>query len=253
MSQWAQSGGPRTGDFRPAQAQDEEDVSIIDVDLSQVMAQPGREQVVSGKFIIVPTLAFSLSDPDKSTVSGTLTTGNLFARIGSNTKKPILLQPGMAYKFDTFSRIYLVNPVAQPNKMVRLYVSVNEIIRIGAPPQQITGSIAVTENQTVQGASFFDLSPGAVGVTQIIAPAANVNGIKLRDAFITITSSSSALYADTAAPASNTDATKKTMFNNQTVNSTLIMPYPKTIPPGSGLWLATGVAGNRAQGTYDLL
>ena len=245
----------KRGDFTAAQQQIEEEVRVRDIDLSQVFGLNSMKKIqVSGKYIVIFPLSFSLTDPDQVTLgSNLLQPGSCFARVGSNTKVPVALVPGTAYEFDEFSELWIINTVAQPNKMLRLYISTNPIVKIAAPPQQISGAIQVTENQTVQGVRFFDLTLGALGVTQIIAPATNVNGVKIRDGFLTVAANAGVLYADTAAPASTSDATKKTFLPNQQANSTLLLPYPKTLSAGIGLWIAAAGAGVRAAGTYDVL
>lgn len=244
----------KAGDFSAAQQQTEEEVRVRDIDLSQVFGLNSMKKLqVSGKYIVVFPLAFSLTDPDQVSFSPTLQAGSCFVRVGSNTKVPVALVPGTAYEFDEFSELWILNTVAQPNTMIRLYISTNPIVKISAPPQQITGSIKVTEIQQPEGASMWDVSPGAAGVTQIIAPGANINGAKLRSGQILGSAGVTLiLYADTVAPANNTDATKRSILAKATADWQFL-PFPIQLAAGVGLWIAAGAAGGRTSGTYDLL
>jgi hypothetical protein len=245
----------KPGDFSAAQQQTEEEVRVRDIDLSLVFGLNSMKKLqVSGKYIVVFPLAFSLSDPDQVSFSAALQPGSCFVRVGSNTKVPVALVPGTAYEFDEFSELWILNTVAQPGKMIRLYISTNPIVKIAAPPQTISGSVAVTETNNPLGASMWDLSPGAAGVTQIIAPGSNINGAVIRDGYLEQPAAGAILYADTTAPSGVADVTHRTMLGAVTNAITQWqMPYPRRLIAGIGLWLAVGAAGARSAGTYDLL
>jgi hypothetical protein len=61
------------------------------------------------------------------------------------------------------------------------------------------------------------------------------------------------LYADTTAPASVSDATKRSLMHLTNTNAdSRQLPFPQFLPAGVGLFQASSVAGCRSAGTYDL-
>ncbi len=116
-----------------------------------------------------------------------------------------------------------------------------------------SGGALLTEQQDREGASFWDLAPGVAGVTQIFAPASNVNGAIIRYARIAIAANALELYADTAAPTSVSDATKRIILGDDAPNTQVQLAFPTRLAPGVGLWSAAGGVGPRTTGTYDLL
>lgn len=242
------------GDFNAAQQQIEEEVRVRDIDLSLVFGLNSMKKIqVSGKYIVIFPLAFSLTDPDQVSFSSVLQPGSCFVRVGSNTKIPVALVPGTAYEFDEFSELWILNTVAQPGKMIRLYISTNPIVKIASPPQTISGAVSVTEVDAPEGGTGFGLVNPALGTTQIIAPGANINGLKLRTCTLGIASGIVQLYADPVAPAGALDVTKRCIFLVHGPGA-LSLPFQMQFAAGVGLWGVTNTAASgEFFGTYDLL
>lgn len=109
-----------------------------------------------------------------------------------------------------------------------------------------------TDVPQVEGASGFGISASG-GVQTVITPAANVNGIIIR----TLQAQSSAgnsntVFADTAAPATYNDSTKRIIFmaSDGSINN---LAKAIKIPPGCGLFVACNSASGAFYGTYDIL
>lgn len=102
------------------------------------------------------------------------------------------------------------------------------------------------------GASFaesFNVSNAAI---QLINPASNINGLILWCAGLcTLNPPYSTLFADTAAPASPTDATKRAIL--VCTAGAVQLSTPRYIPPGVGVWAIASAAGSYAFVNYDLL
>jgi len=111
-------------------------------------------------------------------------------------------------------------------------------------------------DNTVQvGTNFYNNSttPGD-NITEIFAPTDNANGVLIRTLTISAQWSSTDdnqatatyVYADTSAPSSVYDTTKRMIFwvlspyNNSTgYQFATSLPYPVALPSGYGLWITT--------------
>ncbi len=121
------------------------------------------------------------------------------------------------------------------------------------------GNFGITlevEPSVKEGGSNIDFTAGGAGVTTIITPATNANGILIRNLQIDSTSSLSArAYADTAAPSGMGDSSKRSILSYNGVGNVMPqqMPYQLFLPSGTGLYFAVGGANARLSGTYDAL
>jgi len=108
--------------------------------------------------------------------------------------------------------------------------------------------------------SLFKSSLPNGGSAQLVAPAANVNGLVLRTATITAGNAWSILSTGTTAPTSDIDVTRPVILAcrgaaaaNTGAGASATLPFQITIPAGYGLWLASSGSFNGAYITYDLL
>jgi hypothetical protein len=102
------------------------------------------------------------------------------------------------------------------------------------------------------GSNVFVNAP-ATAVTQLLAPGSNAAGVWIRSGFAVVGGSNNVqLYADTSAPASSFDVTKRCILVCQgTANE---LPYPIFLPAGVGLWMVVSAPGSGAGGgTLDIL
>jgi hypothetical protein len=119
----------------------------------------------------------------------------------------------------------------------------------------ITGA---SMNEVKVGKNFKVTGTIVNSVAQIVAPAANVNGLYLRTCSLGLTASGEAhLFADTSAPSGTGDNTKRRiMLHTAGALSAAQMPEPMFIPAGMGIWLATAATapqGGSAVLTWDLV
>ena len=103
------------------------------------------------------------------------------------------------------------------------------------------------------GKSFYH-SNNSVAVQTIIAPAANQNGVILRLASMGVSNGTAALYADTAAPVSVVDATKRTV-RRVTKSADWDHAHLRELylPPATGLYYVSNAANNTISVTWDVL
>ena len=104
------------------------------------------------------------------------------------------------------------------------------------------------------GQLFAGVSPAADSVVQLVAPGSNLNGIILRTATVAVNSGGTFLFADTSAPASATDFTKRVVLQiSSTVGESATLPNPLFLFAGMGVWVSTNSDGADAFITYDLV
>jgi hypothetical protein len=116
------------------------------------------------------------------------------------------------------------------------------------------------DNTVPVGLNFFNnnigLGEGGTSITEIIAPTDNVNGLLIRTLTLTAQwkfsttdyeGSVTYVYADTSAPSSVYDTTKRMIWFVMSPYNNLAptayqwggtMPYPVALPSGYGLWIA---------------
>ena len=108
-----------------------------------------------------------------------------------------------------------------------------------------------------EGANVFGLSSGGAGVTTIVAPATNVNGMWLRTANILNAANGvahGAFYGDTAAPTGVTDYSKRRLLASLSATyGDKVLPFPLYLPAGVGLYFAASVANIIADATYEVM
>jgi hypothetical protein len=86
-------------------------------------------------------------------------------------------------------------------------------------------------------------------VTTLVTPATNTAGIEIATMSV-FAQGSAVIYADTSAPSSSTDATKRAIYSVSV--STQTLPFALSVPPGIGLYLASNQPGSVSL-TYDVL
>lgn len=95
----------------------------------------------------------------------------------------------------------------------------------------------------------------SAGVTQIVAPNQNLTGLVLRTLSVNLNGNSLVVFADTTAPSSAGDYTRRPIFAAATgsgVTSNGVLPFPLYIYPGLGLWIGLS-AGAGIGLTYDFV
>jgi hypothetical protein len=114
------------------------------------------------------------------------------------------------------------------------------------------------DNTTPLGGTFIQ-DTYSTGVTELIAPGTNTNGLIIRSLALLNASPDNvavSVYADTSAPSSISDYTKRIAYNYG-VLTTLpdYMLYPLAISPGWGVWVAVGGTDESVDllMTYDLV
>ena len=104
-----------------------------------------------------------------------------------------------------------------------------------------------------QGALFIGVN-SINGVITLVTPATNVNGLVIRTARLRAWGAGgSALYADTSAPATYNDLTKRIITdigNNTVIQDSIINLF---IPTGRGLYYAGNATVGELTMNYDLL
>jgi hypothetical protein len=104
------------------------------------------------------------------------------------------------------------------------------------------------------GANFATLKPAAAGVTQLLNPAINVNGVNLRTAVLSTSAIVTELYCDTAAPAAVGDTTKRMVAQSSGGVGGAMLQAALFLPAGIGIWLAaSGADANASSVSWDLL
>lgn len=95
---------------------------------------------------------------------------------------------------------------------------------------------------------------------EIVAPSANTTGIRIKTLYMYVnTGGACALYADTAAPSSAVDKTKRPVAFVSSTNiannvTNFALPYPLFVPAGLGIWFTGTISGASSTGysiTYD--
>jgi hypothetical protein len=97
------------------------------------------------------------------------------------------------------------------------------------------------------------------GIYQLLSPAQNTNGVIIKTCYMALSAGHGGLlYADTAAPASYNDLTKRQLFGSNSATSTsttytqAYIMYPLYVYPGLGIWITTN-ADLPVAITYDVL
>jgi hypothetical protein len=91
---------------------------------------------------------------------------------------------------------------------------------------------------------FYDTSLAGGAVATAVAPATNVNGVVIK----TMTLGTNVLFADTSAPTSVNDLTKRPVGG-----SGGFFPMPLKIPAGNGLYVAATGGFSAVSFTYHIL
>lgn len=94
------------------------------------------------------------------------------------------------------------------------------------------------------------------GVTQLQAPAGNVNGLIIRRAMIVLQGAADTLLVcDLAPPANAVDLSKNAIigFQQGGPGQAIFLPYPMSFPAGFGIWIAGDNAGGLGSISWDLL
>lgn len=106
------------------------------------------------------------------------------------------------------------------------------------------------------GYNFRTVNPTAL--TQIVDPAANINGVVIRTGAIVSSTGTLNLWSGQTAPTGIGDRTKPAIFGANGsaaggANEQVLLPYPLFIPAGYGLWAHSNVAGAAISLTWDFL
>jgi hypothetical protein len=125
---------------------------------------------------------------------------------------------------------------------------------MGAVVPTRTGVDLLTDYQAHKiGASFGNVVNAGASLQTYILPAANVNGVILRTGWLTTTANNMLLVADTAAPSSPTDTTKRAIASIGGAAAFWALGQQLYLPPGYGLYLYTDGGTNRGNLTWDVL
>jgi hypothetical protein len=118
---------------------------------------------------------------------------------------------------------------------------------------QVSGGQSQNMAYTPQGASFYGVAPVPSSAQQIVAPAANVNGVVIRLATLKTASGQIALFADTSAPSGPLDVTKRAICSID--NSGYLTQWIRDvfIPAGRGLWVVGNNGSTDFWVTYVIL
>lgn len=105
--------------------------------------------------------------------------------------------------------------------------------------------------------SHFKTVVGA-GVTQIIAPASNINGAVLKTGLVSPANGTVNLVAGSTAPSGTSDLSQPIILSGNGNAATgsgseVVMPYPLEIPAGMGVWVAISMAGGAVALTWDII
>lgn len=154
-------------------------------------------------------------------------------------RAPIFCRPGFVTRVP-FANLYIANH-AQPGKKLRIIYGVDIDFQELSPSR-----IDCIENPfDYQSAFTSGANLGINTAEQIVAPAANVNGLIVWQAQQQYSSAGTVhcnLVARTSAPALFTDGDILFMGLNSfgSLNAPLTMPRPITVPAGKGLWWFNG-------------
>lgn len=177
--------------------------------------------------------------------------GPLTVPVAPLSRQPVSLPAGVDFVTVTAPSVpgagtvgvifYLVPPAAGAAGVGSIPAPANQNVTILGQPLAVNATlVGASINDEPEGASFFTVITGlAAGVTQIQAPATNVNGMIIRRALLGGNTLAS-IYVDNGAPANNTDGTRRAILNVNTSNA--ILPNPMKFPAGFGIWVATGAA-----------
>ncbi|MHC8493634.1 hypothetical protein ACTU44_13105 [Thalassospira sp. SM2505] len=108
------------------------------------------------------------------------------------------------------------------------------------------------EPVSVVGESFL-VATGFTTALEVISPASNVAGVIVRTCYLYPATGEAALFADTAAPSTYNDATKRKFHAGGGAVGSGDIKLPIFIKPGDGLYLIGTDASGRAALTWDVL
>lgn len=110
----------------------------------------------------------------------------------------------------------------------------------------------VTAPPTPLGANVYNDFTGNSGITQIIAPGANANGVILRTIALYGSNNNAVLFAGNSAPTAWNDTTKKVVAKTFSTGDQATLKDIK-LQAGDGLWMARNSAGSYIGITFDIL
>lgn len=94
---------------------------------------------------------------------------------------------------------------------------------------------------------------GSAGVTTVVDPAANLNGMMVAEGYVSVYGNSdAAIHIDTTAPAGASDMTKEALLNARSGNAAQEGGV-RYCPPGTGLFLSIANSSTYAAVRYELL
>lgn len=118
-------------------------------------------------------------------------------------------------------------------------------------------------NAVKVGQLFANVFPGPGVITTIVSPSQNLFGLVIRTLTIVVDSNAAAgvttgvnIFADTDAPATTTDFTKRVIFQRSTIGTSDVsatLPYELYLYPRMGIWLGSSARAANAFITYDLV
>lgn len=180
---------------------------------------------------------------------------------------PFYVSPGFIARIP-FTQIRVTN-TSQPGKKIRIVYGIDTDFQPGSVSQvSFAGEVTINDVITINSQSvyFAGSSPVAFNVNNLLLPAANINGLNLKAASVTVSTdptgtTSAALIAAPVAPAAFAGATRAVMGlcrgNNGTSGSSFEYNMARLIPAGWGLYLvhASSVVpgGVEGQATFQLL
>ena len=113
------------------------------------------------------------------------------------------------------------------------------------------GLTEITRKGHGQAGASFAQAAFTAGVTTIVAPAANTNGIVLRVASFYCATHEAAIYTDTAAPSGWNDVTKQRLFVLSSAQGHEVRDI--FIPAGDGLYVAMSGTSGHYNLSFDIL
>ncbi len=105
------------------------------------------------------------------------------------------------------------------------------------------------------GDNFVNFRTIPNGVTTLVAPGANLNGLIIRTLHMALDSETNAsIFISSSAPSDAEDTTKRSLVFYWGANvDNLIYPFQLFVPAGEGIYVANSPAGGRLSLTYDFL
>lgn len=235
--------------FRSAQGEQQVGFSFQDIDLS--VPRTKEKLGIAGNFIFIPTQAFD----GPESVSETKTTGIAFARPTRLNADPLLLAGGQLYQLEPFDEMFITND-AQPDAMLRIYFSVNQIIEpaagtIGEVQRNIALENLLKDSvdqraalTTLENAETSNVQNGATAT--IVKETENTNGVVIRWASLRSTEAGKA--------AIETNGAVLVECNSSSGQTNTKHVRDLFIPPGQSLYIESDAEGpTRVTTFYEVL